>query len=157
MGEIDELEPREGKYWNGTYKDIGYRVQLWTSKDFNGELNYIWNYYIYINLKNLSPDVAKRLWLRAKLPKLGKNFKRKLYRYYDEPLLNNIEMHGGITWYKKMYSISDEKVIEIGCDFNHDGDNYDEYDLRLVLSDVKNCIDTLPPELLANQSNKEGE
>ncbi len=133
---------REGRYWHGIYKGVGFKIQRW-EREHNGDglLNStVWNYYIYLDLSKINKDDAKQLWLTGK--KSPNSSKRKWYKYYDCEPLKDIELQGGITWYKKQYSLNDDKIVEIGCDYDHIW-NDREYDLNEVHYDVKQSIESV--------------
>lgn len=137
MNELDH-----GEYWHGTYKGVGFKIVKWPLKhrpDLFGH-EFVWNYYIYLNLDKINEADAKKLWIRAYANKYSHG--RKMYRYYDCKPLTDIEMQGGITWYKKSYGLQDEKIIEIGCDYNHAW-NDREYQLEEIYEDLKQSIESV--------------
>lgn len=127
--------------WQGRYKGIPYEVRQWEM----AHVGVIWNYYIYIDLSELDSEVARKLWLRAKKSRYGGEC--KYYSPNSCDLLDDVEMHGGITYYSKLYGGNDNKMIKLGCDFSHLGDNYTKDDLDAITADIRNCIDNLPKHL----------
>lgn len=65
------------------------------------------------------------------------------YEYSDHPIIPEIDGHYDVTWYEKQISHRDEKVIEIGWDYQHAWDTDHTYDLDFVLSEVKKTIDSV--------------
>ena len=135
---IEELGAKKKNVWQGNYKGIGYEVCNWQC---GGET--VWNYYIYLNLSKLKPEVSKQVWLKITKSPYGSGY----YSPYNSEILKNIEMHGGITYYSKYHTNVGSRGIKVGCDFSHLDDHYTEDDLDTILLDLKKCIDTLPEEL----------
>lgn len=132
---MSEIKVRGGEYWHGNHKGVYFKVQKWES---NGDI--IWNYYVHLVLPKINDVDARKLWLTARASKHSRG--RKLYKYYGCEPLNDIEMQGGITWYRKYFGLQDEKIIEIGCDYNHIWNDRD-YDLNDILGDVELTIDSV--------------
>jgi|SRR6056297_360514 len=104
---------------------------------------YNWyRYYIYLVLPRIQDEeLAENLWLEAKDSTIVLERPRKMYMYYDNDFLINVPMHGEITFYKKEFNQEDERVIKIGCDYNHYFDEYRGYILEDVKEEVKETID----------------
>lgn len=127
----------ESSYWNTHHRGVPYKIQRW-----NHGFGDIWNYYIYIDLSKIEDkDIANKLWIRGRKNKFSGRI--KLFDYDKAPVINDIHMHGGVTWYKKMYNLNDSKVVEIGCDYNHLDDEGITYDVRDIREDVEHSIGLL--------------
>ena len=70
----------------------------------------------------------------------------KLFRLTEQnEILNEIYFYGGITYYHKTWGFDDgqEKIIKVGCDFNHILDQGVCYNLEDIQVHVKKTIDSL--------------
>ncbi len=67
------------------------------------------------------------------------------YGYFSHKILNEINFYGGITFYKKSCGLEEgtPKIIKVGCDFNHYGDQGMNYCLEDIQKHVKMTIDSL--------------
>lgn len=65
--------------------------------------------------------------------------------YYSEPLICDIELHGGISYYEKHNYLEGCRCVEVGCDYNHLWDHERGYQpsLEEVLSDACDTVDWL--------------
>lgn len=143
------------KEWHGIYRGIGFSIKNWSYDTTSPSLpEQCWNHYIYLILDNIPAQYKpESFWLRAKpmkwptlkgMKKPPKSLtERKLYRYYDHPIIGEIEFHGSITWYAKKYTTDDQRYIEIGCDYQHSWDQGHDYDLQYILRQVEKSIDSL--------------
>ena len=53
-----------------------------------------------------------------------------------------MDWHGGITWYSKISGFDGgEKIIKVGCDYQHYWDEGKTYNLSYIENDVKDTID----------------
>ena len=119
--------------YDGAYKGICFEIH-------DNEPPLSWTYYIRIKPSDIqNKDLAQEIWLKAE--PLGSGFGRKHYDYYSIDLLSNLDFHGGITFYKKEYSVEGQRVVKIGCDYNHDFDQERNYTLENIVSDVKRTIE----------------
>ena len=141
-------ELKKGEYWYGVYKGVSFKIKQWQSEGAISGDDTIWNYYLYLPLSKINEVDAKKLWLRARATKRSNG--RKMYHYYNCEPLSDIYMQGDITWYRKSYTHNDDKLVEIGCDYNHIW-NDRTYDLDEVYADVKLSVESVLkrfPELL---------
>jgi hypothetical protein len=98
--------------------------------------NYKWAFYIYVNLKQIKDEeIAKSLWIEAG--------EQGFCSYMSNDLIGSLAFHGGCTFYNKAYGRWDQKIIEIGCDYGHYGDEIYDYSLESVKFDLLRCIDSL--------------
>ena len=141
---IDTKHLRAGEYWYGSHKGIAYEIKSWGMRETLsafGLPEHMWNYYIYLNLAKINPADAKKLWLRARANEYMAG--RKHYNYWDCEPLKDIEMAGGITWYHKEYSLSDERTVVIGCDYAHAWNIGTSYELADILIDIEKSIESV--------------
>lgn len=137
-GETMEKEMSMKRQWNGTYRDVYYEIQNF---DLRGHGDG-WTFYLYIAIDQMPDDVAKRFWLRGKKDKSFND--RVFYDYYAEPLISDLEWHGGCTWYSKEGGFDgSKKIVRIGCDYQQSWDEGMRYSENILLSDAKRCIDSL--------------
>lgn len=128
------LKQREITYF--TYRGVNVEVRHPSDSIHCG-----WTYYLFLNLSRFADEKpAKKLWLTAR-DKWGNG--RKSYDYEKSYLLTHMEFHGGITWYSKHFTLNDEKVIEVGCDYAHYWDEGRCYSLETVIRDAKRTVDSL--------------
>lgn len=130
--------------WKFEYREIDYKVSHWglgSMCDGHG----MWNYYIYLREQQIGVDQFGRIWLRAQYKTLGGKRLHKTYDYYVAPL-NQIEMHGGMTFYKPCGDKKqNNRYVEIGCDFGHlwDHERGYGYSLAEVRRDAEKCIESV--------------
>jgi len=114
--------------WTGRYRNIFYEIVKW-----NNCSNTIWNYYIYLDEKNVCEE------LNNAIKKLEIVLGGRCYRY--DTLNEYIEMHGGVTYFS--IHLHPRKVYCFGCDYAHLWDNGCLYDENRIFSDVKETINRL--------------
>lgn len=134
----------ECKVYRGSYKGIDFKIKNWMPAFHYGESKESWTYYIYIHLGKI-PDARgpQSYWLEPH--RFGVDDNHIGYDYHMHPVLSEIYFHGGITWYSKATHedfLPNERVIEVGCDFQHYWDEGQSYDVDYVLSEVKKTIDS---------------
>ena len=117
--------------YRGICAEIGYPHRM-----------YGWCYYLYLNLNQfVDQKFAAKLWVKAKT--LRKGSATKYWDYFKAPLFFDIDLHGGCTYYEKLLSTGDARVIKIGCDYSHYRDLDGSYSLDDLVYDAKHSIDTL--------------
>ena len=124
--------------WTGRHKGIGFEVCRWQlcGKDK-------WNYYIYLDERQIPTDLLGQFMCEMRDSYFPSG--RKVYEYYDDKeLINDLDWHGGLTFYDKKGGVDGEAVvIEMGCDYSHlrdEGKCYDEDDVE---RDARRTIDKL--------------
>lgn len=133
---IGNVELKAQKIWHGTHKDVPFRVVLWGFNDTDLDK---WNYYLYLSECNCVNFDA--LWLPAKPIRYFPTAPEQIvYDYY--PAFGAVDMHGRITYYKKHGELC-KRSVEIGCDFVHLVDEFRNWDLRSVVADMEQAIDSL--------------
>ena len=126
--------------YRGEHKGVRFEIVRFDSYSFDYNREYNWCYYIYINLDKQIEDkkIADSLWLK---PKVIKD-KHISYDYYDS-IVGKIYFHGGCTFYSKESSVDNiDRLIKIGCDFQHYADDGQEYYIQYVLNEAKFTIDS---------------
>lgn len=132
---MEELKESKLKKWTGIYRGVSFEIKNWLS-EWDGKEN--WTYYLILYLNRIpAENKPNSYWLR------GNKIRSWIhYNYNKHRVFNNIDFHGGITWYSKERGFDgDEKVIKIGCDYLHYWDENHHYYLETVYCDVKNTID----------------
>ncbi len=136
------ITERKTKVWNGNYRGVQFEIN-----NFKIPPNIVddhesdnWTYYLYIHLNKIpkenNPD---SFWLKGKADERGRVF----YNYYENDAIMDIEFHGGCTWYSKERGFDGEnKVIKIGCDYQHLWDEGIYYYIEWVQKDVMDTIDS---------------
>lgn len=143
MSTISNLTLRESHSWSGKYNGVPFEVKQWAYDSSGGSLpDKCWNYYLYLNLAKFEDKaVADSLWLEDKEVQFSPTSPvRVTHDYYGNPTLSGLEMHGGITFYEKM-TPDKQRIVKVGCDFQHLGDAEQHWDLEGVLADMKSCVD----------------
>lgn len=130
--------------WTGIYRGVPFEISNWGNKDPDHTSypnNNHWNYYLYLQM-DLFKDksLAKRL-----IAKKERSEKRYFYQYWGLPVIHDLEMHGGVTYYD-IIGEGASKRIKIGCDYNHLYDEPWSEDIRSVSQDCKHSIDLLKQE-----------
>jgi len=137
------IEENNTKRWFGEYKGLRFEINNFTNKGIDSlgiRPSECWTYYLLINLNRVaSSEVSKSLWIEP-----SKDYKdRVFYRYSDVDEINNIDFHGGCTFYSKVSGFDgSDKVVKIGCDYQHLWDEGIIYSYDDVLNDVKNSINS---------------
>ena len=124
---------RESTVWQGTYKGINFKIAKSAGIDKVWKAS--WVYYIYLHLNQFTDkEFAEKLWLEQKFDEKG-----RLWFNYMSSAAAQVELHGGITYYRR----HEPKVVELGCDFQHYCDEGRQYDLEDVYREVRNSIDSV--------------
>lgn len=132
-----------GHYWRDRYRGINFEVVKWIYQKSEGyRSDAIWNYYLFLNDRDLTEDSFNKIWLEGKPYKI---IESSPFRYmYDYSALECGEFHGGITFYEKqIVADCNIKCVKIGCDYNHIWDEECYYSEHEVIADAKNSIDKL--------------
>jgi hypothetical protein len=131
---MDTLTKRETIIWTGIHRGVRYEIN-----NYKRGNNDCWTFYLIIYLSRIPlENKPNRLWLKGK-----KNGSMIIYNYYKNSLISNLAWHCGCTWYSKEAGFDGEqKVIKIGCDYQHYWDKGHYYYLETVCKDVENCIDS---------------
>jgi len=130
-----EIKENKVKKWFGTYNGVRFEINNWINEYDNKE---VWTYYIIIHLDRIpNKHKPKTFWLKG-----IKDGKHVFYRYYNHHVLVDLDWHGGLTYYNKENGFDgSEKIIKVGCDYNHIWNEERYYDLKTVKGEVKETID----------------
>ena len=132
--------------WNFEYKGIHCEIVNWNFEDQGGYFEQsfpsgIWNGYIFINKKQLTPQkFFKLLCKQRQFRTLSRGRKywdySKLDKYFD--------MHGGITYFQPLREEFSGKIdgIQVGCDYAHLYDEGRMYNENHVKADLEKSVDT---------------
>jgi len=130
----------KSEIYRDQYRDVDFSISKF--KAFSHSLNSAsWAHYIHLNLDKQIKDksIADKLWLTPEYD--DKN--RVSYSYYSS-IIAEIEFHGGCTWYSKESSPDEkDRIIKIGCDYQHSWDEGKFYDVQYIERQAKESIDTL--------------
>lgn len=134
------IKERKTKIWTGEYKGVGFEINNFkiAPNSIEPTEQDCWTYYLYIHLKRIpkknNPD---SFWLKG-IHRGG----HVAYDYYKNDIINDIELSGGCTWYSKESGFDGaNRVIKIGCDYQHSWNENGTYNLDILKLDVKNSID----------------
>lgn len=125
--------------WSSRYRGILYEIHNWGTVDSNHPTGK-WNYYIYL--------------LESKIHNADKIFlSPKPSAWIDDYLVYpDLEYHplSKIYWHKELtfYEVTNEinignRILKLGCDFQHISDEGIPYTVPSVLKSVKRTIDEL--------------
>jgi hypothetical protein len=134
-----EIKLNDTKRWFGQHLGVRYEINNFKRQNLDGGESDYWTYYLFINLSKIPKEnKIKSLWLRGEKTE----YNRINYKYYKHFIINNIDFHGGCTWYSKEYGFDGhDKIIKIGCDYQHSWDEGISYFIEEVSRDAKNSID----------------
>lgn len=131
---------KDKKVWAGSHLGVGFEINNWKTEPNTIDHHWRehWTYYIFLHIDRIPEQYdPESFWLSGN--KIGRHVH---YNYYEHPILGSIEFHGGCTWYSKEQGFDEsERVIKIGCDYQHYWDEGKQYRLESVLRDVQNTIE----------------
>lgn len=121
------------QHWTKLYKD---RVSIEIINSMVGDDEH-WTYYLYLFERYIPTPLFESIWLKPKDTK----FNFLSYDYYNAPLLNEIPMHGGITYYAK-HGEGKHRSVKIGCDYAHIWDReHGPYSLQSVIYEAESSAE----------------
>jgi len=136
----DQLKHKD--IWNGEYRNVRFEIMKWRLGD-----NPCWNYYLYLPIDQIPPELHKYFVLQGKYTKLSPNGQAHLfYDYFGTSYISDLDWHGGITLYEKQLDGAGKLIgVKLGCDYAH---HFDEqagyaYSLDYVFMETKRTIDKL--------------
>jgi len=136
-----KITQKKTKIWHGTHNGVDFEINNFktTPKWVDDYEKDNWTYYLILHLARIPKEnKPERFWLKSKADEKG----RVYYAYHKNFIISNIDFAGGCSWYSKEAGFDgSNKVIKIGCDYQHSWDEGREYDLEWVKRDVKNTID----------------
>ena len=136
MSETKEM--RKLTKFNGNHKGVEYEIHNFVIDSTFRGLEDCWTYYLFLTVERI-PDVelASQIWLDPKYD----DEDRISYDYWD-CWLSRLPWHGGVTYYDKISSADmRRRVIKIGCDYQHYGDEQFNYDEKWVQRDAIETIE----------------
>ena len=126
------MKHREIKLYTGNYNGIPYEIAN------AGH----WTFYLFL-IEDQMPETFEKLWLPGEKFNMG-GPDRIIYRYDENDIIMSLDWHCGCTYYSKVSGFDgDTRVIKVGCDYNHYGDEYKSYTLSDVEQDLKECVESL--------------
>ena len=148
---MKNLQENKTKRWFGQYLGVRYEINNFKRPNIEGGESDRWTYYLFINLSKIPKEnKIKSLWLRGEKTE----YNRINYRYYNHKLIDMLDFHGGCTWYSKQYGFDGhDKIIKIGCDYQHLWDEGIPYFIEEVNRDAKSSIDRFI-ELIPNYASR---
>lgn len=124
-----------------------YRGIAWSIRESEGYKSSPWKihwcHYLHIHLNQLPEDRREEFWLTGVPKQLSK---KNTYIYYDylSSIVNSFDLHCGCTFYSKVAGFDGaNRVIKVGCDYQHYYDEGRDYYLEDILGEVKLSIDSL--------------
>lgn len=125
---------RKTTTWLGKYKGVNYEIKnfdLCTKADG-------WAFYLVLPIGSFPASEINSLKEDVYYTSYG----TRLSGYTYENPLNDLEWHGGMTYYEYKYDEPFE-YIKAGCDYQHIWDDGQFYDENIIEKDVEKCIDSL--------------
>jgi len=135
-------ELKKSEIWRGKYKGVGFEICKWQTIDYlrNNEKKDVWSFYLFIVIKSIPTERQGQFWLEGKKSE-GHDWVS--YDYYGHTV-GEIEFHCGCTYYEKASGFDNaDKIIKVGCDYNHYWDEGHVYNLEDVHKEVEDAIDSL--------------
>ena len=131
---------RNKEVWNGEHKGIQYEIVHW----YLG-----WNYYIILPVAQIPESRRKTFILKSRKSEF--NLERTWEEYESAPIISDLDWHGGITDYEKIFGqvVLNDSIevrvtsIKMGCDYMHLFDENRHYTLDVVKSDAEHSVDKL--------------
>lgn len=133
------IKKQETEIWKGSHTGIDFEINHYIMEGLDTSQD-CWTYYLIIRLDRI-PDKIKSasLWIDGEPDEKG----RVYYKYYDNEIICNIDFHSGCTWYSKEYGFDGaNKIIKIGCDYQHYWDEGKIYNIDYIQMDVEEAIDS---------------
>lgn len=132
------MEHRKTEVFTGKCNGVPYEIRRW---ECGGEK--IWNYYLFL-IEEQMPDVFPSLWLDGKRMMINEKPTRHILYEYENTLIADLEWHCGCTYYEKVGGFDGaQRVLKVGCDYNHLWDEGKHYDLSDIEHDVIDCVNSL--------------
>lgn len=129
---------RQQKVWQGSHREINFKIVNWQFNTpmigFAGN----WNYYIYLP-ESKCVDFAK-LWLRDKVKSFSEGGRKHVLHDYEN-ISGDMDFHGGCTYYAKHGHAKGFRSVEFGCDYQHYCDEGKDYNEDYLLHDACHSID----------------
>ena len=129
--------------YSGEYDGVVFELVKWgkvknIGSDFEwSDFNPTWCLYLILFIDGIPEKYdPKSFLLKPREFVSPSGNKRETYDYYDHPILNNINLHGGITFYE----LIGKNCIRVGCDYAHYGDNSSDFSFEYLFEDAKNAI-----------------
>jgi hypothetical protein len=136
-----KIKESNTKKWTGTYKGVAFEINnfQFEPNKFEPQGKDCWAHYIILHLNRIPEKYnPESFWLKGKM-----NRNMAHYDYYAHEIIGKIEFHGGCTWYSKEHGFDgEEKIIKIGCDYQHSWDEGKRYDLEYVKRQVEETVDS---------------
>ena len=145
---MDKSELRHKDVWQFSYRDVAVKIVRWVMP--GSELSTLlpnenWNYYIYICLNKLPKETKKSAWPKRLIGGHAILNDRRFFDH-DGSWINDLQFHGGIT-YTQLHIVNgargDPRVLEVGCDYAHLGDENFTYTQESLAVDAMSTIDSL--------------
>ena len=109
------------------------------SEHSDHETLYGWCGYIYLWLDRFADEKLRwSLWPAPTPLGIGD---RMFLRHPS--WLEDLDFHGGVTYFEKRLGAGDDHGVKIGCDYRHLYDHNDLYDVRTLLDHMRHVVDRL--------------
>jgi len=126
---------REMRVWSGEYRGVPYEINKFNISSFGDA----WTFYLFLREKQF-PDIFESIWIDDYKSGIGKYY----FYHHNDTLIGNLDWHGGCTYYRKVSGFDHEqRVIKVGCDYQHYFDEGQHYNIEIIEMDVVSCINSL--------------
>jgi len=135
------INKNETDRWFGSHRGVRFEINRYDTEGIPGitDAKENWTYYLILEIDKIPEENdPKGYWLK---PNKDERYDIVLYKYYDHPVMPDLDWHGGMTWYNKESGWEGQsKVIKIGCDYQHSWDEGMTFTLEGLKNDVANTI-----------------
>ncbi len=120
------------------YRNLTIELDNWRISDSQPPR---WCSYLYLYERWIPKAVFESIWLPHRVVKMApESYGFVTYDYEGSPL-GAIEMHGGITYYRKHGEVEGHRCVQIGCDYNHLWDQDIDYQIEEVAHEAVESAD----------------
>ena len=107
-----------GFTWRGELYSTQYEISFFKAGSFNDGAGQ-WCYYLLLEPGQFG-DAFDQVWLDGKINEMPSGRKYVSHDYYSSSL-NDLDWHGGITYYQKHQDpdMPEVRHVKVGCDYGH--------------------------------------
>lgn len=132
------MKLRQKTTWSFEWCSLYVQIAHWGMDEGINEGKGKWNYYITLP-ESLLKDKFAEVWLEDKPIKFFEMSPVRIIHDYNDCSFNQVDWHGGVTYYVKHGHTEGHRSVELGCDYNHLWDHERGFNTTLeeVLSDAR--------------------
>jgi hypothetical protein len=148
----EQIKLSFSRQWRGRYRDVNFKIMSSVTSLKEDFPSGAWCMYLYLEENKCRH--FEDLWLEDKITKFSEKGREYITHDYMTGQFLNIDFHYGITFYAKHGYKEGFRYIEIGCDYSHLHDLYQNYDENDLTHDAKRAIDSLYSNLIIKENEK---